>query len=484
MNKLRFILLFAVVLLAQNRAAAYDFESGGIYYNIIDAEAKQVEVTCLDYQEWSTQSSYTGSVYVPSTATSGGITYSVTKIGSYAFKNSSVTSVTIADGIEFIGNSAFIYCYQLETLSLPTTLKSIWSQAFYYCSGLKTLTLPEGLTSIGSYAFCGCSSVTKLILPSTITTIDYQAFNNMSSLTTVISNIDVPFNINTDVFAYYVWNDYDRISSYLPSSATLVVPVGTTALYQAIEGWTMFDEISESEPVLAQANNGLWYSYYNGGTTAKVVRGAYSNLVNLTISGKVTLNGQEYMVKSIASNAFANVGIDTLVIGEGIENISSYAFRDNYNMRAVTLPSTLKSIGNQSFYNCGIRDLNIPEGVTTIEYAAFRYCGSLNKVVIPSTITSIDGCAFMNASGLNSVVSKIAAPDSISQSVFAISAEWNSDEQKYYFTTSSAKLFVPDGTIEKYQAAFGWNSFTDIVEGEPKDTIVDHIIYTYVEGGF
>ena len=38
MNKLRFILLFAVVLLAQNRAAAYDFESGGIYYNIIDAE--------------------------------------------------------------------------------------------------------------------------------------------------------------------------------------------------------------------------------------------------------------------------------------------------------------------------------------------------------------------------------------------------------------------------------------------------------------
>ena len=44
MDKLRFILLFVVVLLAGN-AAAYDFESGGLYYNILDADAKTVEVT-------------------------------------------------------------------------------------------------------------------------------------------------------------------------------------------------------------------------------------------------------------------------------------------------------------------------------------------------------------------------------------------------------------------------------------------------------
>ena len=100
MNKLRFILLFAVVLLAQNRAAAYDFESDGIYYNIIDADAKQVEVTCQDNQGWSTQSSYTESVYIPSLVTSGGITYAVIRIGAYAFARSSITSITIAEGIE------------------------------------------------------------------------------------------------------------------------------------------------------------------------------------------------------------------------------------------------------------------------------------------------------------------------------------------------------------------------------------------------
>ena len=483
MNKLRFILLFAVVLLAQNRAAAYDFESDGIYYNIIDADAKQVEVTCQDNQGWSTQSSYTESVYVPSTVISGTTTYSVTKIGSYAFANSSVTSVRIAEGIEIIDNNSFINCSQLLTLSLPTTLRSIGYNAFWYCTKLEELTLPEGLLTVRGDAFYGCSSVTKLVLPSTLTSIENDAFNNMSSLVLVISNIGVPFEIQKNAFASRDWNDWDRMDVYSPSSATLVVPVGTTALYQAIEGWTMFDEISESEPVVEQGDDGLWYSYNNGESTAKIIHIDYRDMGKLTIASKVMIKGQEYSVKSIGSNAFESAGIDTLVIEEGIEKISSYAFRYNYNMRAVTLPSTLKSIGNQSFYNCGIRDLNIPEGVTTIEYAAFRYCGSLNKVVIPSTITSIDGCAFMNASGLNSVVSKIAVPDSISQSVFAISAEWNGDEQKYYFTTTSAKLYVPTGTTDKYQAAFGWNSFADIVEGEPKDTIVDHIRYSYVEGG-
>ena len=51
MDKLRFILLFAVVLLA-GTAAAYDFESGGLYYNILDADAKTVELTCQNYTDW------------------------------------------------------------------------------------------------------------------------------------------------------------------------------------------------------------------------------------------------------------------------------------------------------------------------------------------------------------------------------------------------------------------------------------------------
>ena len=75
MNRLRFIFISVVVLLTSGRAAAYDFESGGLYYNILDADAKTVEVTLEGEKNgWDTQSSYTGSVVIPATVRNGGVT--------------------------------------------------------------------------------------------------------------------------------------------------------------------------------------------------------------------------------------------------------------------------------------------------------------------------------------------------------------------------------------------------------------------------
>ena len=481
MKKLRFILLSLVVLLTSGRAAAYDFESGGFYYNIIDAAAKTVEVTCADNQGFDTQSSYTGDVIIQSTVTYGDVTYSVIRIGQHAFRHSSITSLTISEGIETIDDYACSYNEQLQLLSLPSTLKSIGYDGFEHCIGLTSVSLPEGLQTVGGYAFNGCYNVRKLELPSTLIQVDWEAFNGMYSLAAVISHIEVPFNIQKSAFGNREWNDWDRMDVYSPSSATLYVPAGTTSLYQATEGWSMFDDISEGEPVLEQADNGFWYSYTSGETTAKLVYGGYTNLGNLTLSGTVSLGGKDFTVKAIGYRAFYNANIDTLIIGEGIEKIYKDAFRYNYDMRSVTLPSTLRTIGCQSFYNCGISNLDIPEGVMTIEYSAFRY-SSIRKVVLPSTLITIGGCAFFEMSNLNSVVSRIAEPDSISQSVFAASASWSNEEQKYYFTTTTAKLYVPTGTSDKYKTEDGWKDFSDITEGEPKETTVDGLNYSYVEG--
>ena len=49
--------------------------------------------------------------------------------------------------------------------------------AFYGCSSLSSITLPEGITSIGVGAFDGCSSLSSITLPEGITTIGEWAFN-------------------------------------------------------------------------------------------------------------------------------------------------------------------------------------------------------------------------------------------------------------------------------------------------------------------
>jgi len=85
------MLLLALLLPAA--AAAHDFEVGGIYYNINGDEAT---VTFRGTYTHSYSDEYTGDVAIPSAVTYGGTTYAVTAIGESAFLFcDEVTSVTI-----------------------------------------------------------------------------------------------------------------------------------------------------------------------------------------------------------------------------------------------------------------------------------------------------------------------------------------------------------------------------------------------------
>lgn len=61
----------------------------------------------------------------------------VTSIGDDAFEGCDITSVTLPEGIVFIGRSAFSECLALTSVSLPESLTSIGGSAFSYCSNLK-----------------------------------------------------------------------------------------------------------------------------------------------------------------------------------------------------------------------------------------------------------------------------------------------------------------------------------------------------------
>lgn len=61
---------------------------------------------------------------------------------------------------------AFAYCYALESLTLPSTLRSVGAWAFSESTGLKNLTLNEGLETIGGNAF-RYAAITELTIPGT-----------------------------------------------------------------------------------------------------------------------------------------------------------------------------------------------------------------------------------------------------------------------------------------------------------------------------
>ena len=98
MKHLKKSLLLLAMLIVGLNASAYDFESGGIYYNILSADSLTCEVT-------SGTSKYSGSVVIPETVSNQGKTYKVTTIGNKAFYEcSGLTSVTIPNSVTSIGN--------------------------------------------------------------------------------------------------------------------------------------------------------------------------------------------------------------------------------------------------------------------------------------------------------------------------------------------------------------------------------------------
>ena len=150
--------------------------------NILDKNAKTVELTCQNYTDWDTHSDYSGDVLVPAEVVYDNTTYKVVKIGQCAFKTSDVISVTISEGVESIGQVAFERCYELTSISLPSTLTEIEYGVFWNCNGLTSMTLPEGLTTIGNDAFRYCYSLKQLVLPSTLSSIGERAFCNTEAL--------------------------------------------------------------------------------------------------------------------------------------------------------------------------------------------------------------------------------------------------------------------------------------------------------------
>ncbi len=484
MNRLRFIFISVVVLLTSGRAAAYDFESGGLYYNILDADAKTVEVT-LDGEKngWDTQSSYTGSVVIPATVRNNGVTYSVTKVGEYAFCRSSITSLTIQNGLEVIADYAFLYCSQLQEVSLPSSLSSIGYSAFFDCYNLMDLIVPEGVSKIGGQAFCYCSRIKTLELPSTLTEIGGRAFGSTGGLTIVKSHIATPFAIEKGAFcSSESWDD--NVYTPTPSGATLYIPTGTKAAYLALDGWTTFTGgIYEGEPQEITLSDGLIYSYITSERIATVIGYDNSDLEDLIIRSSVVINGETYNVKGVGSGAFRNYGmLKSLTIEHGVETIGSNAFSSCYNMNSVNLPSSLSTIGQSAFSDCNqLTSITIPEGVKTIDSSAFGWCSRLRILELPSTLTNIGGGAFRGLRSLSAVISHINTPFNISSNVFVIDENWNSQTQKYDYTPSSATLYVPIGSTSSYKAIEGWTMFADIVEGDYNEIEIDNITYSYSE---
>ena len=101
------------------------------------------------------------------------------KIGDYAFEYcNSLTEVTIAEGVKEIGNHAFEDCNSLTEVTIAEGLEKIGDYAFLGCDNLVEVNMSKGLQKIGNYAFSDCISLREIDIPEGVKELGEYAFAN------------------------------------------------------------------------------------------------------------------------------------------------------------------------------------------------------------------------------------------------------------------------------------------------------------------
>lgn len=78
-------------------------------------------------------------------------------------------------------------------LVIPDSVTVINNHAFWQIGSIKTLAMSDSVTKIEKSAFCYCGSLTDVVIGNSVTNIDFFAFNNCDSLSTVF----IPKSVNT-----------------------------------------------------------------------------------------------------------------------------------------------------------------------------------------------------------------------------------------------------------------------------------------------
>ncbi len=331
-----------------------------------------------------------GGLVIPSSVTYLGSVYPVTEIGDTAFLDcSGLTSVTIGNSVTSIGEDAFFYCIGLTSVTIPNSVTSISYGAFQYCSGLTSITIPNSVTSIGGSAFWDCSGLTSIVVSSGNTI--YDSRNNCNAIIETATNT-LLFGCQTTT---------------IPNSVT---SIGDYAFYDC-SGLT---SVTISNSVTSIGGSAFWgcsslTSVTIGNSVTSIGDYAFiacSGLTSITVSSGNTVYDSRNNCNAIIETATNTLllGCPNTTIPTSVTSIGDYAFSDCIGLTSVTIPNSVTSIGEGAFVGCsGLTSVTIPNSVTSIGDHAFSYCSGLTSVTIPNSVTSIGDYAFCHCTSLTSV---------------------------------------------------------------------------------
>lgn len=411
---------------------------------------------------------------------------SVKTIGEGAFGQMGVTTVILGSGVKEIGQQAFVACKKLSRVVLgsydnanskikDSSLLHIGDYVFRGCELLDSIEMPSTLKTVGSYAFrdTGLYKNANGVVYAGNWVVDYN-----EQIPSAVSILEGTVGIAN--YAFYNCTNLSTVS--VPSS---VKYVGRAAFYdcsalasvelplelERIEDYTFYRckslVLLDLPPMLTYIGRS---AFYKCGSSASIMMNDTDSDV-LTIPSDVTYIGDYAFYNCGYSerasiedeDEFDNYGIDTVILRDKVEYIGANAFYNFSSLSEINLGGT-KVIGEKAFYKCELlKTVNFGNALTEIGDKAFYKCAALEEVKLPATLTEIGNYAFYKCESLSSL--DLGGTVSIGTHAF-------------YGDSALTKLILPESVEFIGKQAFrNCKGITSVLLSAEIDTVEQHAFY-------
>lgn len=248
--------------------------------------------------------------------------------GSWSEYRSQICAVVIEDGVTSIGESAFSWCENIESVQIAGSVKQIGNSAFSDCESLTELQISDGVESIGVEAFGGCDSLIFAEIPASVTDLNLYAFAYCDSLKA--------FAVAEKNLVYA--NDEAGILYNKDMTALIKCPAGYEGVYTVPDG---------TESI------GTW-SF-----------SACGRLTGVLIPDSVT---------EIGSYAFETCeSLMEVRLSEEITSIPEGTFLSSESLTHLTIPKSVMEIGEMAFGHSGLTEVVFQGNAPIMNDYAFAY---------------------------------------------------------------------------------------------------------------